>query len=238
MTDEAKSAGALSADVSPDCLCRAEQIIYDYQRARLEATYADFSHYSDLHEYFFGLLYPPPDVRPKFAARNRTYTRIAGSRLLRMIFHPVTMRVMNQIAELDRMTEAMNRKFARSLCERGPLPDSIDDGIYFELCRKTTATAQHEKQFDFVYEGFYFGELVIKHIKMDLKDMMRLIPKSLMRNIDLLDLATRTYYTFRSHKNELETFRLTMHERELAYIGRIFGITIDKKPLIYTGNEE
>jgi hypothetical protein len=238
MTDEHKTTGAVPSECSHENIRRADAIIYEYQRRRLEATYADFSHYGDLHDYFFGLLYPPPDRRPRFTVRNRAYARIAGSRVLRLIFAPVTIRVLNQITELDHITEAMNCKLSRALCGRCPLPDSIDDDIYFDICRKTTTLAQHEKQFDFVYEGFYFGEIVIKNIKMNLEEMLRLIPRSLIRNSDLLDLATQTYYTFQRHKNELETFRLALHERELAYIGRVFGVKFDKQPLVYTGEEK
>ena len=235
--EETTTTGAEAAGVSPECLRRAEQLIYDYQRRRIEAAYADFGHYDDLREYFFGLLHPPPERRARFAARNRAYARIARARFLRLILAPVTIRVLNQITELEKITEAMNHKFARALCESGPLPDSVDDEIYFGLCRKTTTCAQHEKQFDFAYEGFYFGELVVKYIKLDLEGMLRLIPRSLIRNSDLLDLAAQTYYCFRRHKNEHETFRLALHERELAYIGRIFGVKLEKQPLVYEGEE-
>jgi hypothetical protein len=235
MTGEEKTSGAGSAEVSPDFTRRAEQLIYDYQRSRLEATYSDFAHYDDLHEFFFGLLYPPPDKRQRFAARNRAYTRIASSRLLRIIVAPITIRVMNQVTELEQLTETMNHKLARALCERGPLPDSLEESVYFDLCARLTAIDQHEKMFDFAYEGFYFGELVIKTVKMNLEDMLRLIPRAIIRNSELIDLATQTYLVFRHHRNELETFRLALHERELAYISRMFGVTLYKVPLVYPG---
>ncbi|MFA6449366.1 MAG: hypothetical protein WCX65_07865 [bacterium] len=228
-----QNATSQAAAVASDCLLNAEALIYDYQRRRLEATYCDFSQYSDLHDYFFGLLYPPPDRRARFTPRNRAYSRIVNSRFMRFIVLPDTVRVMNQVTELDNMTDALNRGFARELCSRGPLPDCIGEETYFDLCRKTSTPAQHERQFDISYECFYFGELVIKYVKMNLEDMIRLIPRAVIRNSDLIDLAAQTYYTFRRHRTMLASFRLALHERELSYIGRIFGITIDKKPFVH-----
>ena len=220
---EADCAGA-------DCLRAAGALIYDYQKRRIEQSYGDFRHYNDLYGFFFVLLYPPPDERARFAPRNRLYARIVKNPILKLIFHPDTIRVVNQVAELERMTESMNRRFARALCARGPLPAELDEETYFALCRETTSLQEHEKQFDYAYEAFYFGEMTTKYFKMNLQQMLNMVPKTLIRNSDLIDLATRTYSAFKNHENELERFRLTLHERELDYIGRIFGVKIDKKP--------
>lgn len=238
MSDEEKKTGGAQAGITPDSARRAEMLIYDYQRRRIETTYADFAHYSDLHAFFFGLLYPPPEQRRRFAHRNRAYARIAGSRLLKVLLAPITIRIMNQVAELGRLADSLALTLERELCVRGPLPESIDENLYFELCRKTTSIGRHEKIFDLAYEAFYFGELVIKTVKMNLEEMLRLIPRSIIRSSELIELATQTYVVFKRHINELEHFRLTLHERELEYIGRMFGVKIDKAPLIYTGEEQ
>ncbi len=229
MSEGGKSTGTAEAESS---LARAGQLVYEYQRRRIEETYADFGHYDDLREYFFGLLYPPPDRRAKFAARNRAYRRVAAARILRYLFAPVTIRVLNQITELERITETMNGKIARALSEDGELPERLEEETYFRICRETTSVDMHVKQFDFAFEGMYFGELVVKTIKLDLNAMLRLVPRSFIRNSDLLDLATNTYYCFKNHEHDLETFRYALFEREVAYIGRMFGVTLDKKMLV------
>ncbi len=226
MSEGGKSTGGAESE---NRLAIAGRIVYEYQRRRIEETYADFGQYDDLREYFFGLLYPPPDRRAKFAARNRAYRRVAAARILKYLFAPVTIRVLNQITELERITEDMNRKIARGLREAGLLTDQIDEQTYFRVCRETTSIGTHIKQFDFAFEGMYFGELVVKNIKLDLNAMLQLVPRTLIRNSDLLDLATNTYYCFKNHEHDLETFRYALFEREVAYIGRMFGVALDKK---------
>ena len=232
MLVESNGQRSFSEAAGSDCIRAAELLIYNHQRRRIEKTYEDFSGYTELRDYFFGLLYPPPDARARFSARNRTYSRIARSPILRLILHPDSIRIMNQVYALEKEVDALNRRVAEAMCSRGPLPAELDEEAYFALCRETSGQNDHERQFDYAYEAFYFGEAVVKYIPMNLEQILNLVPKMLIRNSDLLDLAAGTYHTFHGHKDRLEEFRLALHYRELDYIGRMFGVKIDRKPFV------
>lgn len=207
---------------TPERLARAERLVYEFQRRRLEETYGDFENIGDLRDFFFTLVYPPPDARGRFAARNKAITRVCRNWLFRLTFAPITIQTLEKVIELERLTESINEKIARALCERGPLPEALDDETYFDVSRKASTLEQRTRQLDNALEALHYGELFLKFFKFGIKQILRMVPKALIRNSDMLDLGVQAYTRLAAHKDDLESYRAAIRGRESARIGKMF----------------
>jgi len=222
-----KSERANAADTperSKDSLRSAERLVYEHQRRRLEDTYSDFEGIDDVRDFFFEMIYPPPEARARFAARNRSIRRITRSWLFRITFHPITFRIAKQIIELEDITESINRRIARELCARGPLPDSIDDDTYCGISREVSTLKQRMRQLENACDGLHYGQKLVEYFPSGVGEVLRFVPKPLLRYSELIDFGIKGYNCLSNHVDELETFRHAIRDRETVYINRMFNV--------------
>jgi hypothetical protein len=206
-----------------DLLSRAEQLVYDCQRRRLDDTYADIQDTDDIRELFHELLYPPPEERIKFIPRNNYVRRIARNWLFRITFHRMTVEVLEKAIELERINESVNGRIARALRDRGPLPDSLEDGAYIDIARAVSSRAERLRQLENVIFVLKYADVFVKYFRIGIKDILRMIPRPLIRNSDLLHLGVEGYTRLKNHENELLNLIEIIRERESARIDTVYG---------------
>ncbi len=212
-----------SKSVSRDKYGIAEELIYKYQRERLEETYSDFEGIDDLREFFFEMIYPPPEKRRKLHSRNNAYRKAAKSRILGILIPELAIRALLEIIELEDMTELINKELVRALCEKGELPERMERSYYFELCREVSDPLQRKRQIECAADGFLLVEMFVKYTRFNLNQIVLLVPKPLVRNSDLLDMSISAFLCFSNHKQDLERLRLSMVEREKKYVEEMFA---------------
>lgn len=200
----------------------AETLVYEYQKRRLENEYSDFEGMDDVIGLFFGYYYPPPEERGEFEKLKRAYVRTIKNPLLRLICSRWVTSRLEEIAELDGLTRKLNRAVAAELAELDPPPDAVDDDLYFRLSRRAVTRAQRERQVRCAVGGLELGAGVILHFPLNIQQIIRRIPRPLVRNRDLFDLAVETYLVFHSHKKNLAEYIETIERREGERLDRMF----------------
>jgi len=203
---------------------KAEALIYDYQRRRIERTYEDMEDIDEARGLFFSKIYPPPPERAKFRERDRSFVHTTRSRLLRMFIAKKTISLLEEIIELKESTDRFNRAMAEELVSEGNLPESLDDEKYFELSRRVSTFDDRSRQVRCAVDGFTLGVKVVLDFPLNLRQIVRFLPRGLIGNADLFDLAVDIYNAFHRHRNRLYAYREIMIERETARLKEMFEI--------------
>lgn len=197
-------------------------MIYEFQSVRLEKTYDDYEGLDDVNELFFNMIYVRPDRRGEFEDRNQAFIRSARSRLLKLIVSEPVRRTLNEIIELNDLTGRIHQDMAFELCNAGPLPDELDEETFFELSRRVSTIGDRRRQLKCALDGYKICAGAVLHFPMNLDQIIRFVPKSLIQNSELLELAVNTYKCFNRHKDMLYDYYDVIKERETDYIDRMF----------------
>ncbi len=202
---------------------KAEHLIYDYQRRRFEATYADIDEIDDVRELFFCVLYPPPHEKDKFAGRDDAFKKTSRSWLMRHLAPRLIVDTLEDIIELNDTTTRVNSCMSNILASWDTLPEALSEQQYSILARKCTNHATALRTLQCTMSGFSLCAKVAKSTDYDLKKILRIVPKSFLRNSDLFDLSVRTYHCFINHRETLDSYFAIIEHRETELINRLYG---------------
>jgi len=157
MNEEADNGGIAGRGRPADS--RAESLIYDYHRARLERDYADIDDADELKSFFFEKIYPPPEARAVLDSRNRSIRRIIRNPFFKIVFHPVTVKTARQLLELEKLTNDANRRMADEMRNSPPPLRPLDDDAYFMLCRAATSEDESRRRLECAMDVFNYSRL-------------------------------------------------------------------------------
>jgi hypothetical protein len=202
---------------------RAESLIYDYQRARLERDYADINDAEELNSFFFEKIYPPLGKSAAFESRNRSIRRIIRNPFFKIVFHPVTVKTAAQLLELERLTNDANRRMAEELRKSQTPPRALDDEGYFKLCRAATCEEESRRRLECAIDVFNYSRLLIEGFP-NLRDVFRVVPSPLLRMAGgALEFGIQGYNALLCHRERLQYYMETIERRESERIEKIFG---------------
>ncbi len=210
--------------IPEDKFKQAERLIYEHQRTRLEKCYREYEGLDDVRELFFNMIYVRPDRRDDYEDRNKSFIRSARSRLLRIIVSEPVIRTLNEIIELNDLTGRIHQDMSFELCKLGKLPEELDEETFFMLSRQVSTVEDRRRQLQCAMDGYRICADVVLHFPMNLDQLIRFVPKALIRNSELLELAIKTYRCFNKHKDKLHEYREVIKTRETDYIDRMFRV--------------
>lgn len=205
----------------------AEKVIYEYQKRRLEEMYSDVGGLDDIRSFFFELAYPPPEERERFAERNLAFSRMVRNPLIRLICSREVIRTLENTRELNELTERLDGRVAKELSFMDPMPEHVDEKLYFEISSKVSTYEERMRQLEYAMGGFMLGIGVVIHLPLNLEQIIRIVPKRLVGNKDLFELAVEIYRVFYNHRDDLEGYLELMNKRESDYLKRMFGRDAD-----------
>ncbi|HPI75922.1 MAG TPA: hypothetical protein PLK80_04255 [bacterium] len=220
MNEEADNGGIAGRGRPADS--RAESLIYDYHRARLERDYADIDDADELKSFFFEKIYPPPEARAALEGRNRSIRRIIRNPFFKIVFHPVTVRTARQLLELDKLTNDANRRIDEEM-RKSPPPCPLDDDAYFKLCRAATTEDESRRRLECAMDVFNYSRLLIEGFP-NLRDVFKVVPAPLLKIAGgALEFGIHGYNTLLCHRERLQYYMETIERRESDRIEKIFG---------------
>ena len=200
--------------------------VYEYQRRRLERTYADFRDAgADLHRFFFEFVYLHPAHRPRFEKRDQAFVRIARNWLFRRLTTRELHAYLEGVIRLQALTDALDVSAARHLARAGVSlnGDTIPDADYAAAYRAAASRAQRIAQVELVLKTFELCNRIVNELPLNLDQILRYTPKVFLRDGELLNLCIEAYHTFHRHGGRLDEYDAALRERELAYIHSMFG---------------
>ncbi len=222
MNEEADNIGGIAGSGFP-AEPRAESLIYDYHRGRLERDYADIDDADELKSFFFEKIYPPPEERAALEGRNRSIRRIIRNPFFKIVFHPVTVKTARQLLELDKLTNDANRRIAGEMRKSPPPPCPLDDDAYFKLCRAATRVEDARRRLECAIDVFNYSRLLIEGFP-NLRDVFRVVPAPLLKIAGgALEFGIHGYNTLLCHRERLQYYMETIERRESDRIEKIFG---------------
>jgi len=203
------------------CKTRARALVYGFQKKRIEETYSDFEA-GDILGLFFDLLYPQPELRPKFAARDRMARRIVGSWIFRITFNEVTIKVARMAIELQDTVDSINERFVDELCRDGGMPEAVGEREWIEISGRVSSREERMRELEIVLFGLGYCEKFVQFFK-GVDHVLKFIPSLLLRNSGIIEQGIRGYETLYPHRDKIGGYLKAIEERETAWIERMYG---------------
>ena len=214
--------------IDKDRLREAEELIYRAQRERIERMYSDIHDLGAARRLFFEKVYPPPGERHRYEKRDRAFVRMTRNRLLRLICSQRVIAILEEVVELKESNDRFNREMARGLAARDTLPDRLSEQEYIDLSRSVSTYPERIRQVQCALDGFILGLKVVLHFPLDLNQIIRYVPRRLLGDRELFELAVDIYNAFYSHRDRLYDELELLREREANRLKEIFDIPDDE----------